>query len=200
MTHYYCTLVRYHIPTSLCKAIISRNVFIFIKIPPKSACNQGNFIVCNCRGKAPCNFPFSSPATILRFKSQLRETFLENFFTYTTQYAKAALFKVTSSFQREVKKCVSTPICMDVIFKEWKWSRFWLKAAAKCEGRGDVNFFFEGEEHEFFRGVIHENSHGFLPSSHQVFMGNYNSWSHTSFAFPYAQNMWFWNNFYFLYL
>ena len=116
MTHYYCTLVRYHIPTSLCKAIISRNVFIFIKIPPKSACNQGNFIVLVYH--APCNFPFSSPATILRFKSQLRETFLENFFTYTTQYAKAALFKVTSSFQREVKKCVSTPICMDVIFKE----------------------------------------------------------------------------------
>ena len=141
-------------------------------------------------------FPFLISCDNLALQKSIEGNFLGKLFYIPSQYAKAALFKVTSSFQREVKKCVSTPICMDVIFKEWKWSRFWLKAAAKCEGRGDVNFFFEGEEHEFFRGVIHENSHGFLPSSHQVFMGNYNSWSHTSFAFPYAQNMWFWNNFY----
>ena len=148
MTHYYCTLVRYHIPTSLCKAIISRNVFIFIKIPPKSACNQGNFIVCNCRGTL--QFPFLISCDNLALQKSIEGNFLGKLFYIHSQYAKAALFKVTSSFQREVKKCVSTPICMDVIFKEWKWSRFWLKAAAKCEGRGGRQLFLKVKNTNFF--------------------------------------------------
>ena len=123
-------VVHYHIPTSLCKAIISRNVFIFIKIPAK--CMQSRQFY--CMHHAARHPAISLPHLLCVWHCSQLERIFGSFSYSTVTWSKWPARESQHQFvyRSYLKK------------KRRKWSGIWLKAAQE----GDVNF--EGEEYEFF--------------------------------------------------